>query len=416
MGQRARGFVASALLVGGSLGWLGCARCTASEGGGTATPASASATSASLEPPVPVYGRRTTPGDLAVRNLDAQIRGHEKLVDARPDDASARTRLVGLLLDRGTFLGVVADLEAAQGHAETLVSSASSAEHLVTRARARGALHRFAEALADLDAAESLGLDARLTRDARASALQALGRYDEARPLRELSARERPSPSSLGALATLKGELGELDEASRLFAEALSRHENPTPFPVAWLFFEEGRAYERAGQIARAKRLYESALERVPAYAHAAAHLAALVPPQRAVPLLEVVVARADDPSYAAALGEALTRQGLDGAPLVTKARAGFEALEQKHRAAFADHAARFWLGPGRDPARALALAREHTKARPVAESFELALEALDAAGSTAGERCEIVRGARSLAVRSPGLERELARLGPGCP
>jgi hypothetical protein len=46
--------------------------------------------------------------------------------------------------------------------------------------------------------------------------------------------------------------------------------------------------------------------------------------------------------------------------------------LLARHRAAFLDHAARFWLGPGADPMRAAGLAEENAALRPTAEARAL--------------------------------------------
>ena len=53
-----------------------------------------------------------------------------------------------------------------------------------------------------------------------------------------------------------------------------------------------------------------------------------------------------------------------------------YDVLVRRHAAAFADHAARFWLGAGGDARKALALARRNLAARPTRDAYELAMRA----------------------------------------
>ena len=66
-------------------------------------------------------------------------------------------------------------------------------------------------------------------------------------------------------------------------------------------------------------------------------------------------------------------------------ARRRFEALLARHPAAFADHAAEFYLGPGRDPQRAWTWARANLSERGTRRAYELAIRAAEATGR-AGE------------------------------
>ena len=105
-----------------------------------------------------------------------------------------RALLVDLLLLRGHVLGRIADYERAAELAELLVRDApDDGAAWLARARTRATFHRFAEALADLDAAGRCGAD-RATLDAeRAAILQAVGCYAEALVLRRTQRSAGPT-------------------------------------------------------------------------------------------------------------------------------------------------------------------------------------------------------------------------------
>src|SRR5262249_11985825 len=67
----------------------------------------------------------------------------------------------------------------------------------------------------------------------------------------------------------------------------------------------------------------------------------------------------------------------------VDDARAAWERYVTALPLAFADHAARFYLGIGRDPQRALALAKTNFANRPSTEARALLVKAALAAGAT---------------------------------
>jgi hypothetical protein len=72
-----------------------------------------------------------------------------------------------------------------------------------------------------------------------------------------------------------------------------------------------------------------------------------------------------------------------------------------KHPEAFADHAARFYLGAGANPARALQLAKLNLGNRTTPEAFDLALTAALQAGD-AKVACAIADHARATLHQLP--------------
>ncbi len=245
--------------------------------------------------------RKTTSSAKALRNLDAQITGAERAAAAPDADPGHTVMLVALLGARGKYLGRIADLERADRLADELVRRAPGhSAALLARASTRAALHRFDDALADLTAAAQAGAPADTLAGQRATIDLALGRTDAALVVLERAARDAPAMETLATLAAVYGQLGRTEEASALFARALAVYADVSPFAIAWLEFEEGQMWERAGQTTRARALYASAHTRLPAYAHATAHLALLEDQAgdraRAIALLEPLLVSSDDP------------------------------------------------------------------------------------------------------------------------
>lgn len=66
-----------------------------------------------------------------------------------------------------------------------------------------------------------------------------------------------------------------------------------------------------------------------------------------------------------------------------TRAAMRYGELIARHPAAFADHAAEFWLGVGGDPRRALGLARLNAEARRTPHAADLLARAAVASAET---------------------------------
>jgi hypothetical protein len=357
-----------------------------------------SALSAALLAPLAACHRqtasdRTEPGDLlattdpqlALGNLDAQIEGQEQLLARQPQAVDALAALVELLQARAQVLGRLSDLDRVEELGERAVRELpGSAEASLVRAQSRAALHRFDEALADATRAEQLGLEPQRLAGLRASVLQARGLLAEALPLWRAQAARAPGIRTLGALAAAEGAAGDTDAARGHFAAAVASYRDTSPLPLCWIDFQRGLLAERRGELAEAAARYRRVLLRLPHHAPAAAHLAGLLAVQgegrAAEALLRPLLAQSDDPEYPGQLAALLEARGEPGEArrLRERAAAGYEALLGQHPAAFADHAARFWLPL--DPARALPLAVQSAALRPTWESYDLALSAAVAA------------------------------------
>ncbi|MCB0210269.1 MAG: tetratricopeptide repeat protein [Anaerolineae bacterium] len=321
----------------------------------------------------------TTNGVIAMVNLDAQIDGLEAQATLGRLTAAQGAELIDLLILRGQVLGCIADYERATALAEELVDETpTDGLAWLARAKTRATFHRFTEALADLDEANRLGAKQTELDAERAAIFQALGRYDEALDLRRSAVEYRPDFAALGALAGLQAERGQVAEAERLFSAARERYQGVSPFPIALLDFQHGVMWLGQGDLSAARFWFEAARRRLPTYAPALGHLAeveaALDDCESAINRLRPLAVAADDPEYASILADLLSDAGQtrEADRWRAQAAARYDELMARHPAAFADHAAEFWLTVGADAERAIQLARQNLTIRqtPRAEAL----------------------------------------------
>jgi tetratricopeptide (TPR) repeat protein len=347
----------------------------------------------------PHADRHTTSGETALRNLESQISGQERLLARTPSDLRTAEALSSLLLTRAEVLGRVEDLERVVELADDAVAEHpdQAVAHLLA-AKSAARLHRFDRASTVLDEAARLGAAAQTVADIRAGLQTATGELERALPVLEQAARARPSVANTGALAAAVAEGGDLRRARRLFTEALGSYRDVSPFVVAWLEMQEGLALERAGDLAEAARYYRRVRERLPRHVQAASHLAAIEAREgrrdAAIALLEPAVRGSDDPETAGQLSVLLRTVGrtAEADRLRDAAAARYGVLLARHPAAFADHAARFRLEVEGDAPGALVLAEQNLAVRHTAAAVELAVTAAMAARRD-DRACAITRG-----------------------
>ena len=390
----------------------------------------------------------TTDGAIALSNLQAQIAAEERLARYGPLTVSQRAAMVELLIMRGQFLGRIADYERAEALAEQLVGDApTDGGAFLARARARATFHRFAAALADLDEAERLGVNSDRCAAVRATIFQASGRYDEALVIRQHLTQARPDIRSLGAEATVRAERGEIKEAERLFVQARQQYRDVSPFPVVWLYFQQGLMWMWEENLERARAAFEAACARLPGYAAAHGHLAiveaALARRERAMAVFQQVDAggwtwslrerglkcpaqarklasggferalallrqqahSSDDPEYASQLARLLKEVGqLDEAHHWRDlAAARYDELMVRHPEAFADHAAEFWLTVGGDAPKGRLLAAKNLEIRKTPRAYELVLQAAVATQETVAV-CRVAEHLQAVDQMGPRL------------
>lgn len=337
--------------------------------------------------PLSMSELRTTSAAIALTNLNAQIDGEKKLADRAALSVAQRSSIADLQAMRGQILGSIADYETVAAISEELTRDApNDGKSYLARSHARSIFHRFGDALVDLDKAEALGVPQAQIETARASILQASGKYVEALEIRNRALKRNRNMNTLSAAASVYADLGEIEEAEKLYGEAPRDYRDVSPFPIAWLYFQQGLMWMHQGDLQRAREFFSNAHERIPQYAAARGHLAeveaALGNRGRAVELLEPLAASSDDPDYAAQLARILLEDGQiqQAKPWRDRAASRYEQLITLHPQAFADHATEFWLAAGADPLKALQLARLNLEVRKTPRAYELVLEAALAA------------------------------------
>ena len=337
---------------------------------------------------------RTTDGTIALSNLEAHIDGLELRAGRGELDSPAWSELIDLITLRAQILGRIADYERASALAEQRALDApADGLGFLARARTRAALHRFDEALTDLDSAERFGSPGPELEAERAAILQAVGRYVEALALRRTAAERRADFESLAGLASLHAELGEITAAETWFDESCRCFRSVSPFPIAQLEFQRGHMWLRHGDFKCARHWFEAAWGRLPDYAQAEGHLAEveyeLGERNGAIVRLRRLASVADDPDYAVQLARMLAETDhLDEAGMWCEhAEKRYEQIVARHPAAFADHAADFWLTVGNEPQRALSLAKLNLKVRNTPGARALFARAITACGDMPGTR-----------------------------
>ena len=326
----------------------------------------------------------TTASTIAIANLDQQI------VEMRDE-----VGVENLLLLRAQFLADYGSLdraiELAEGHA-------ASGQDLLARARARAAGHRFADALDDIEAARRVGVPDDQIRPLRASILIATGRANEVAAELKAGLTQHPGLASRSMLAAAYASMGRTEDADRLYVIALAGLDTTLPFPYAWICFARGVMWAEQGQNPkRAEAMYLKALAYVPEFAAANINLAELEMAHgdndAARERLSRVAHSTNEPEAVALLGVLDKRRGelAIGEEEISQARQRFESLLARDPLAFADHAAEFYLGPGRDPERAWLLAKQNLANRETDRSVALAVKAAEATGRYA-DACTLLR------------------------
>jgi tetratricopeptide (TPR) repeat protein len=321
---------------------------------------------------------------IAIANLDQQI--------AELGDSPG---VEDLLILREEFL---ADYDALDRASTLAESRFVTVQDLLKRAQTRAAVHRFAEALSDLEAAKQHGVPLNQILAMRASILIATGHASEVVAQLRRDVRDHPSFASRSALATAYASMGRVDEADRLYAEALAGLHTTLPFPYAWIYFGRGLMWAEQGQNpARAEAMYKRALAYVPEFAAANISLAKLEMARgdyaAARKRISRVAQSTNHPEALALIGVLDVRNGddLEGNAEISHAQQRYESLLVRYPLGFADHAAEFYLGPGNDPERAWLLAEQNLANRQTDRSVALAVKAAEATGRYQ-EACDLLR------------------------
>jgi tetratricopeptide (TPR) repeat protein len=315
-------------------------------------------------------------GVAALANVDRKIEILEKSAD-QP------LQLVGLVLVRATFRGRLEDyVDADKRSAAWIASAPTEPEAWKARTQALTAIHEFTAAREALSHVKKLVTDDSEWLDLEVTIDEASGRRDRSMPARTEGARRFPNAKSLTLYAATLALQGKLDEALAQMPIAAAKLRDNSAETMAWLYFQWGRLYEQKGDYASARAFYQEAHARLPGYVEANAHLAQtmMLTGDKAGATQVVTAALASDRNPA--LLDLAAQLGIGS---VDDARTAWERYLSALPKAFADHAARFYLGAGMDPKRALELARANLANRDVPEARELVVQAALASGDTTG-------------------------------
>lgn len=377
-----RWFVPFLLLI------AGCNNCNGSQATPDAGAAPGPATDAAPEAAAEKPRKAPTGGAAALTALSAEV---DKRLADNPSSPDDRDVLMDKLLERAEFMGRPSDLL----KAEDLIKAWGTSAHFA-RAKLFAATMRFEEATKELDQAQSSPKE--LTTKLRYRILIGHGEYDEALAMQPapIESQDAPTVATAGFLAM---KMQKKDEGRKLITLSMQKAEEADAALVyAWICFQQGMIYALAADDMSAESWFGSAVKTVPQYAHAAVHLAPSQAPQVALTALTELAKTSDDPEVPAARAgvlEKLNRKD-DAKAAIAEATKGYEAILHKLPETYSDHAARFFLGAGNNPKRALELARINAKARPTEDAMDLWM-ATAAGNKDVSEACTAAHAMKEL-------------------
>lgn len=304
-------------------------------------------------------------GTAAMRQLDRDI---ERA-------AGDEVKLASLLLSRASIRGWLEDYTRALSVSQTAIENQpTSLEALAVRGRVQLAVHAFADARATIAKLTELGASAAVD-ELQVGLDQATGNLDAALAARRARVDMFPDALSVTLYAATLAEADRAKEALAWIPKAAEKLRSNTPQYLAWLLFQWGLLHEHDGSLATAREFYAEAYRRLPAHVETQTHYAtALVETGKREDAKAIVAGEQQHPELIA-LAAVLAGHSMD------EATAAWERYVTALPAAFADHAARFYLGSGNNSRRALELAAENLARRDTPASRALFVQAALAEG-----------------------------------
>jgi len=292
-------------------------------------------------------------------------------------------------------------------------ADAEPARIALIRGQVASTTHRFAEARSCLKTVEMDGTVREAATRLLLSIDQACGyRLDAVLKTRRQIAAESGRLEDLVPLGALLADLRSFDQADSIYRHALMEYRDVSPFALAWVCFQLGSLWGELvpeTQPELAEQWYRKAIDYVPWYVKARVHLSEILLGDGRLEDAEALlspVASSGDPEVNWRLADVMVAMGnLPDAELqMQAARSGFEELLEKYPLAFADHAAEFYSGSGKDPGRAFQLARINLQNRPTLRAFEQAYEIAIESGKSA-EAVETLFAAEERWGTTPAFE-----------
>lgn len=304
-------------------------------------------------------------GDAWMRALDGDI---ERA-------AGNEIKLAGLLLERAAIRGWLEDYTRALAVSQTAIEKQpTSIDAYAMRVRVQLAVHAFPQARQTL--AKLVELGGKTAADELQVDLdQATGQLDSALAARKARVAMFADAFSVTLYAAALADVGRVDEAIAQIPLATEHLRSNTPQYLAWLLFQWGRLYEQKGQLAIARDFFAEAHRRLPAHVETIAHLAEDLAATGDRTQAKALV-NAGDPATLHPTLLALAATLTSKTERLEAATKAWERYVAALPSAFADHAARYYLGIGNNSKRALELAQLNLDARDTNAARTLVVEA----------------------------------------
>jgi tetratricopeptide (TPR) repeat protein len=338
---------------------------------------------------VAVQGPVTTSGVIAMRNLESDLLDAEITIQMPDAPAVAHLRRSGLVYLRARVTGDLDEMARAISLTDECIRRyPNSAEARIARASQLQTLHKFREARADLEKARELGAaQSRIDPMLRELDWNA-GKAGPTAEAFRAEAVQAPTQASLARLARLEHDLGNFDAADALYTHALGLVSDLDPIPVAMLELQRGMNAMDAGRLTDAESTFRNAAARLPAYTAAREHLAEVLHrlnrDDEAIALYESITKTSTDPEFVGALAALYRAHGRvkEADSLRAKATQRYDELLALYPDAMAWHAAEYFGGEGNNEKRALSLLEKNAELRPNAESLDAFARALRKSGA----------------------------------
>jgi tetratricopeptide (TPR) repeat protein len=249
-------------------------------------------------------------------STEAVVIFYEKRIQRDPADFTAYNSLASAYLQRGRETGDVADYLRAEA-ALTMSLEVLPGENEAAQAQLAvvfNTKHQFAEAAAAAKNVLATRPQSMTAYAALADALQALGRYDEAKAAVRALEEMEPGFLTLARQARLHELGGEIEQAEVAWLEAHRATAGSRSETTAWAHTQLGHLYLSQGNTADAKRQFQQALNEFPGYVHALAGMGKAHAAERqygkAIRFYRQAVDRVPVPEYVIALGDVYAAAG----------------------------------------------------------------------------------------------------------
>lgn len=336
----------------------------------------------------------TSDYDRAVARLARRAELAERLADAQPESWMRRSTAARHRLDLAKLTGDYAEYARAEELAERAAALGErTTVPLLVRARVHHSVHRFDDALADIERVRvpahlEPGIEAQLEA-LRADVALSRGDYGQARAMYEASLERDRGFGTLSRYAHLQSVTGDFEGADATFVEARERLASNDGRALAWLELQRGLLDLHRGRYAEALAHYRVADRAFDGWwlieEHIAEALARLGREDEAIALYRDIVERTDNPEFMDALSELLAERDPEEARrLSDRARARYEEQLALLPEAAYGHALDHFLG-SEDVDRALILAERNYALRPGGDAATALATARLLAGDPAG-------------------------------